>query len=60
MTDSERWASWTLAVVSLTTIAYFVLLALRGNGPKTLPAFALLAFASVPKSSRRHFLISLL
>ena len=53
MTDSEKWAVWTLGVVVVTVIAYFVLVALRGNGPITLSAFAFTALVALPKLSRR-------
>jgi len=55
MTNSEKWAWWTLGVVALTISAYFVLIVVRGNGPPTLAAFALLALTASPKSSRRYF-----
>jgi len=56
MTDSEKWAVWTLGVVALTTAAYFIFVALRGNGPATISVFALLALTAVPKNSRRGFM----
>ena len=55
MTDSEKWAIWTLGVVALTAIAYFTFAALLGSGPKTQAVFALLALTAVPASSRRYF-----
>ena len=55
MTNSEKWAVWTLGVVALTAIAYFTFVALRGSGPATQAVFALLALTAVPASSRRHF-----
>src|ERR1017187_5267543 len=55
MTDSEKWAIWTLGVVALTTIAYFTFVALLGSGPASQAVFALLALTAVPASSRRHF-----
>src|ERR1035437_3384873 len=33
MTDSEKWAIWTLGVVALTAIAFFAFAAFLGNGP---------------------------
>ena len=42
MTDSEKWAIWTLGVVALTAIAYFTFVALRGSGPASQAVFALL------------------
>jgi hypothetical protein len=55
MTDSEKWAIWTLGVVALTAIAYFTFVALLGSGPASQAVFALLALNAVPASSRRHF-----
>ena len=55
MTDSEKWAVWTLGVVGLTTIAYFAFVALVGNGPASQSVFALLALTSVPATSRRYW-----
>ena len=55
MTDSEKWAIWTLGVVALTAIAYFTFVALHGHGPATLAVFALLALTALPASSRRYF-----
>ena len=55
MTDSEKWAIWTLGVVALTAIAYFTFVALRGSGPASQAVFALLALTAVPASSRRYF-----
>jgi hypothetical protein len=55
MTDSEKGAVWMLGVVALTSAAYFVVLALRGDSPVTGKAFALLALMAVPKNSWRYF-----
>jgi hypothetical protein len=55
MTDSEKWAVWTLGVIALTVIAWFTFVALRGSGPASQAVFALLALTAVPASSRRHF-----
>jgi hypothetical protein len=55
MTDSEKWAIWTLGVVALTVIAFFAFVALLGSGPASQSVFALLALTAVPASSRRHF-----
>jgi magnesium-transporting ATPase (P-type) len=55
MTDSEKWAIWTLGVVALTVAAYFTFVALRGSGPASQAVFALLALTAVPVSSRRYF-----
>ena len=55
MTDSEKWAIWTLGVLALTVIAFFTFVALLGSGPASQSVFALLALTAVPASSRRHF-----
>jgi len=55
MTDSEKWAIWTLGVLALTTIAFFTFVALLGSGPASQSVFALLALTSIPSSSRRVF-----
>jgi hypothetical protein len=52
MTDSEKWAWWTLAVVALTTAAYFAFVARFGS---QMAATALLALTALPSSSRRYF-----
>jgi len=54
MTDSEKWAVWTLSVVALTAIAWFTFVALLGSGPASQSVFALLALTAVPAHSRRH------
>src|SRR5664279_2189167 len=54
MTDSEKWAWWTLGVVALTLIAYFAFAALVRNGPANQAVFALLALTAVPAASRRR------
>lgn len=55
MSDSEKWAWWTLGVAVLTIAAYGAFLAFLGHGPAINSVFALLALASLPRSSRRHF-----
>jgi uncharacterized membrane protein len=55
MSDSEKWARWTLGVVALTIAAYGAFVAFLGHGPATFSVFALLALASLPASSRRYF-----
>ena len=55
MSDSEKWASWTLGVVALTIAAYGLFLAFFGHGPATSSVFALLALTAFPASSRRYF-----
>jgi|ERR1035438_3935794 hypothetical protein len=55
MTDSEKWARWTLGVVALTVIAYFTFVAILGSGPASQSVFALLAVTAAPAVSRRHF-----
>ena len=55
MTDSEKWALWTLGVVALTTTAYFIFVALRGHGPAAMSVFALTALAAVPKGGHRSW-----
>ena len=55
MTDSEKWAWWTLGVVALTLIAFFAFVATLGSGPASQSVFALLALTAVPASSRRKF-----
>jgi hypothetical protein len=54
MTNSEKWAWWTLGVAGLTAAAYFAFLALVGAGPAIISVFALLALTAVPSHSRRH------
>ena len=54
MSDSEKWAWWTLGVVILTIAAYGAFLAFLGHGPAAASVFALLALASLPAASRRH------
>jgi uncharacterized membrane protein len=55
MSDSEKWAWWTLGVVALTIAAYGAFLAFLGHGPAISAVFALLALTAIPASSRRHF-----
>jgi hypothetical protein len=55
MTDSEKWAIWSLGVVALTAVAYFTFVALLGSGPASQSVFALLALTAVPANSRRKF-----
>jgi hypothetical protein len=55
MTDSEKWAVWTLGVVALTVIAFFTLVAVLKNVPASQAAFALLALTALHPSSRRKF-----
>ena len=55
MSDSERWAWWTLGVVALTIAAYGAFVAFLGHGPATASVFALLALTAIPASSRRYF-----
>jgi len=55
MSDSEKWAWWTLGVVVLTIAAYGAFLAFLGHGPARSSVFALLALTALPASSRRHF-----
>jgi len=54
MTDSGKWAIWTLGVVALTAIAFFAFAAFLGNGPARQAVFALLALNAVPGISRRN------
>jgi hypothetical protein len=54
MTDSEKWAYWTLGVIALTAIAYATA-ALLGAGPASQAAFALMALTAIPANSRRKF-----
>ena len=55
MSDSEKWAWWTMGVLILTVGAYGTLVAFRGHGPWIITAFSLLALAALPGSSRRRF-----
>ena len=55
MTDSEKWAIWTLGVIALTAIAYVTFIALLGSGPASQAVFALLALTAIPANSRRYF-----
>ncbi len=54
MSNSEKWAWWTLGVVVVTIAAYTAFLAFRGHGPAIISVFALLALTALPASSRRH------
>jgi|SRR5215471_8775604 len=56
MTNSEKWAVWTLGVVALTVIAWTALVAWRGNGPATIAVFSLLSLTAIPRNSRRYFI----
>ncbi len=55
MSDSEKWAWWTLGVVMMTIAAYGAFLAFLGHSPAIPSVFALLALTALPASSRRHF-----
>ncbi|MGB7763337.1 MAG: hypothetical protein WBL61_26110 [Bryobacteraceae bacterium] len=55
MSDSEKWARWTLGVVALTIAAYGAFVAFLGHGPATFSVFALLALTAIPAASRRYF-----
>jgi hypothetical protein len=55
MSDSEKWAWWTLGVVVLTIAAYGAFVAFLRHGPATSAVFALLALTALPASSRRYF-----
>jgi magnesium-transporting ATPase (P-type) len=55
MSNSEKWAWWTLGVVVMTIAAYAAFLAFRRHGPAIISVFALLALTALPTSSRRHF-----
>lgn len=55
MSDSEKWAWWTLGVVALTIAAYGAFFAFLGHGPATASVFALLALTALPAFSRRQF-----
>ncbi|MEO8591737.1 MAG: hypothetical protein ABI759_00305 [Candidatus Solibacter sp.] len=53
MTDSEKWARWTLGVIALTILAWAAFVAFLGNGPAASSVFALLALAAIPAAKRR-------
>jgi len=55
MTDSEKWAIWTLGVVALTTAAYFIFVAVRGHVPAAMSVFALTALVALPKAGHRSW-----
>jgi len=55
MTDSEKWAWWTLGIVALTAIAYATFVALLKNPNAAQAVFALLALTALPAHSRRYF-----
>ena len=55
MTDSEKWAWWTLGVVALTAAAYTTFVALLKNANAAQAMFALLALTALPANSRRYF-----
>ena len=54
MTDSEKWAWWTLGVIALTLIAFFALVAILRNVPASQSAFALLSLAAIPAIRRQR------
>jgi hypothetical protein len=54
MSDSEKWAWWTLGVVALTIAAYGAYVAFVKSGHAAL-VFGLLALAALPASRRRYF-----
>ena len=54
MSDSEKWAWWTLGVVVLTIAAYGAFFAFLGHNPAIPSVFALLARTALPGSSRRY------
>lgn len=56
MTDSEKWAIWTLGVIALTVTAWIALVAWRGNGPWTIAVFSFLSLTAIPRNSRRYFI----
>src|ERR1039458_3674301 len=51
MTDSEKWAWWTLGAIGLSFAAYFLFAALLGSGPAQKTVFWLQALLVVPASS---------
>ena len=53
MTDSEKWAVWTLGVVALTIAAFFTLVAVLRSVAASQAAFALLALTALHPRSRR-------
>ena len=55
MTDSEKWAWWTLGIVALTAVAYATFVALLKNANAAQAVFALLALTAIPANSRRYF-----
>jgi hypothetical protein len=55
MSDSEKWAWWTVCVVAVTVAAYGALYAFVGHHPGNGSVFALLALTALPKTSRRAF-----
>jgi hypothetical protein len=52
MTDSEKWAWWTLVGVGLTVIAIFTFLALRGGPPRM--TFSLIVLSALTANRRRR------
>ncbi len=54
MSDSEKWAWWTLGVVAMTVVAYGAFVSFFGHGPATSSVFALLALTAFPAFSKRH------
>ena len=54
MSDSEKWAWWTLGVVVLTIAVYGAFVAFVKSGHAAL-VFGLLALAALPASRRRYF-----
>jgi hypothetical protein len=55
MTNSEKWAWWTLGVIALTLIAFFALVAILRSVPASNSALALIALTALHPRSRRKF-----
>jgi magnesium-transporting ATPase (P-type) len=54
MTNSEKWAWWTLGVIALSLIVFFALVAILRNVPASQSAFALLSLAAIPAIRRQR------
>lgn len=55
MSQSERWAWWTLGVLMMTIGAYGACVLFLDHSPATSSVFALLALIAIPAFRRRDF-----
>ena len=57
MTDSEKWAWWTLGIIALTIVAWGTFMAVMRNAAAASSAFALLALTAVPAMKNKRIRI---